>query len=459
MMTRNNASGSPFDSLRRFLRDRFDLGEDSALQDEVVDNICRGVDFRGTNLWVLIFATFVASLGLNVNSTAVIIGAMLISPLMGPIMGMGLSVGINDFDLLKRSVRNFGFMVLVSILTSTLYFVVSPLSGAQSELLARTVPTTYDVLIAFFGGLAGIVAQSRRDRTSTVIPGVAIATALMPPLCTAGFGLATGNFYYFFGAFYLFFINSVFIAFATTLGVKLMKYSKKEFVDDERRKKVERMVYTILILTMAPSIYLTYNMVKENFFEVAASRFVSQNFNYADTQVLSKSAVTEHGKRIIRVSLVGAEIPKDSIAVAQARLPQYGLGGAILEVRQGYGQNQADISTLSSAMFKDIYLHNQEQIARQQKTIDSLENLASHYQQYDSVGVEVAPEIKVLFPNVTDIAISKTIFSCIDTEARDTTTLAVVRHSKVFSLSEQKRFKEWLQARLGTKKVQLVIEK
>ena len=190
MMTRNNASGSPFDSLRRFLRDRFDLGEDSALQDEVVDNICRGVDFRGTNLWVLIFATFVASLGLNVNSTAVIIGAMLISPLMGPIMGMGLSVGINDFDLLKRSVRNFGFMVLVSILTSTLYFVVSPLSGAQSELLARTVPTTYDVLIAFFGGLAGIVAQSRRDRTSTVIPGVAIATALMPPLCTAGYGLS-----------------------------------------------------------------------------------------------------------------------------------------------------------------------------------------------------------------------------------------------------------------------------
>ena len=193
MMTRNNASGSPFDSLRRFLRDRFDLGEDGALQDEVVDNICRGVDFRGTNLWVLIFATFVASLGLNVNSTAVIIGAMLISPLMGPIMGMGLSVGINDFDLLKRSVRNFGLMVLVSILTSTLYFVVSPLSGAQSELLARTVPTTYDVLIAFFGGLAGIVAQSRRDRTSTVIPGVAIATALMPPLCTAGYGLPRSN--------------------------------------------------------------------------------------------------------------------------------------------------------------------------------------------------------------------------------------------------------------------------
>ena len=194
------------EALRSFLRSRFDLSADKASEEEVVDNIRKGVEFKGTNLWVLIFATFVASLGLNVNSTAVIIGAMLISPLMGPIMGMGLSVGINDFELLKRSLRNFGFMVLASIFTSTLYFFISPLSGAQSELLARTTPTTYDVLIAFFGGLAGIVAQSRKDRTSTVIPGVAIATALMPPLCTAGFGLATLQFKYFIGAFYLFFI-------------------------------------------------------------------------------------------------------------------------------------------------------------------------------------------------------------------------------------------------------------
>ena len=302
-----------------------------------------------------------------------------------------------------------------------------------------------------------IVAMSSKQK-GNVLPGVAIATALMPPLCTAGFGLATGNFYYFFGAFYLFFINSVFIAFATTLGVKLMKYSKKEFVDDERRKKVERIVYTILILTMAPSIYLTYNMVKENFFEVAAARFVSQNFNYPDTQVLSKSAEIEHGKRIIRVSLVGAEIPQDSIAVAQARLPQYGLGGAVLEVRQGYGSNSMDMTTLSSTMFKDIYLHNQEQITRQQQVIDSLENVTSHYQQYDSVGISVAPEIKVLFPNVTDIAISKTIFSSIETDVRDTTTLAVVRYSRAFSATEQKQFQEWLQARLGAKKVQLVLE-
>ena len=233
MMTRNNASGSPFDSLRRFLRDRFDLGEDSALQDEVVDNICRGVDFRGTNLWVLIFATFVASLGLNVNSTAVIIGAMLISPLMGPIMGVGLSVGMNDFELMKRSLKSFLITTAFSVTTATVFFLFTPIAEAQSELLARTSPTIYDVFIALFGGLAGVVALSTKEK-GNVIPGVAIATALMPPLCTAGYGLASGNLIYFLGAFYLYFINSVFISLATFIGVRLMHFQRKEFVDKNR---------------------------------------------------------------------------------------------------------------------------------------------------------------------------------------------------------------------------------
>ena len=214
---------------RAFIRDRFSLEDDKASQDEVAANISKGTEFRGVNLWVLICATMVASLGLNVNSAAVIIGAMCISPIMGPIMGIGFSLGINDFDLLKKSLRNFSLMVVVAIATSTLYFFISPLGTARSELLARTVPTTYDVLIAFFGGLAGIVAQSRKDRNSTVIPGVAIATALMPPLCTAGFGLATGQFKFFIGAFYLFFINTVFIALATYMVVRMLKYHKKHF--------------------------------------------------------------------------------------------------------------------------------------------------------------------------------------------------------------------------------------
>ena len=242
------ARHSWWESLRDDLADRFSLSEDSARQEETVDMICRGVEFRGTNLWVLIFATMIASLGLNVNSAAVIIGAMLVSPLMGPIMGVGLSLGINDFDLLKKSLRNFSLMVVVAIATSTLYFFISPLGTARSELLARTVPTTYDVLIAFFGGLAGIVAQSRKDRNSTVIPGVAIATALMPPLCTAGFGLATGQFKFFIGAFYLFFINTVFIALATYMVVRMLKYHKKKFLDPARERYVKRIMLLITLL-------------------------------------------------------------------------------------------------------------------------------------------------------------------------------------------------------------------
>ncbi|MCB0614144.1 MAG: DUF389 domain-containing protein, partial [Phaeodactylibacter sp.] len=197
--------------LRLFLKDRFNLDDDKASEQETIEDIKKGVVFRGANLWILMFAIMVASVGLNVNSPAVIIGAMLISPLMGPIMGIGLGVGINDLELIVKAMRNLAIAVVISVLTSAAYFWISPLNDAQSELLARTSPTLWDVLIALFGGLAGIVAGSRKEK-SNAIPGVAIATALMPPLCTAGFGLATAQWSYFFGAFYLFFINSVFIS-------------------------------------------------------------------------------------------------------------------------------------------------------------------------------------------------------------------------------------------------------
>lgn len=225
-----------FQQLNNYLRNILDPSEERENETETIDNILKGINFRGSNLWVLICAIFIASLGLNVNSPAVIIGAMLISPLMGPIMGIGLGIGINDFELIKKAFRNLAIATIFGILTSTFYFLLSPLNEARSELLARTTPTIYDVLIAFLGGMAGIAASSTRLK-GNAIPGVAIATALMPPLCTAGFGLASGNLTYFFGAFYLYMINSVFIAFATTLGVKLMHFSKKTFVDKAREKK------------------------------------------------------------------------------------------------------------------------------------------------------------------------------------------------------------------------------
>lgn len=261
-------------SIKAYFARMLDIRQEQENEQETIESIQKGVEFKGTNLWVLIFATFIASLGLNTNSTAVIIGAMLISPLMGPIMGFGLGLGIADFDLIKRSFRNFATATLFSVITSSIYFLISPINEAQSELLARTQPTLYDVLIAFFGGLAGIVASSTKSK-GNVIPGVAIATALMPPLCTAGFGLATGNLYYFFGAFYLYFINTVFISLATYLVVRVLKYPKKVFLDKEREKKVTRYVGIIVVFTIVPSLFLSYRLVKTTYFNQQALNFIN----------------------------------------------------------------------------------------------------------------------------------------------------------------------------------------
>ena len=214
-----------FDRIKSTLTGYFSLSGYLVTQQEAEAAIREGVSFRGTNIVILIIAIFIASLGLNTNSTAVIIGAMLISPLMGPIIGIGLGVGIEDYELLKRSVRNLVMAAGFSVIASTLYFLVSPVSEGHSELLARTSPTIYDVLIGFFGGAAGIIAIGSRSK-GNVIPGVAIATALMPPLCTVGYGIATWQPTYFLGALYLFLINSVDIALSTFIGVKLMKYQK-----------------------------------------------------------------------------------------------------------------------------------------------------------------------------------------------------------------------------------------
>ena len=261
-------------AVKNFLKEYLDLRKDKDNELATVDSIRKGVEFKGANLWILIFAIFMASLGLNVNSTAVIIGAMLISPLMGPIMGVGLSVGLNDFELMKRSLKSFLITTLFSVTTATVFFLVSPVAEGQSELLARTSPTIYDVFIALMGGLAGVVALSTKEK-GNVIPGVAIATALMPPLCTAGYGLATGNLIYFLGAFYLYFINSVFISLATFIGVRVMHFQRKEFVDKNREKKVRKYIVLIAVLTMCPAVYLTVGIIQDTFFESAANRFVN----------------------------------------------------------------------------------------------------------------------------------------------------------------------------------------
>ena len=310
--------------LKPLVRRLLSLKADKAPEEETIASIKAGIDFRGANLWILIFAVFVASLGLNTNSAAVIIGAMLISPLMGPIVGMGLGVGIYDFELLKRAFQSFVTATIFSVLTATFYFAITHINEAQSELLARTSPTIYDVLIAIFGGMAGIVALcSTGQRGGNVIPGVAIATAIMPPLCTTGFGLATGNWSYAAGAFYLYLINSIFIALATFIGVNIMDFKKKVFMDKQREKRVKHIIITIAVLTMLPSTLLTYSLIREDLFMNKVNNFVAQVVTSDQTQVIAKDA--DYHTKEIRLITIGKEIPEKELTHMKSQMEHYGL--------------------------------------------------------------------------------------------------------------------------------------
>lgn len=435
----------------------FDVRQEKEDEKETIESIKKGVEFKGTNLWVLIFATFVASLGLNTNSTAVIIGAMLISPLMGPIMGFGLGLGISDFGLIKQSFRNFLTATIFSVITSTLFFLISPISEAQSELLARTQPTVYDVLIAFFGGLAGIVASSTKSK-GNVIPGVAIATALMPPLCTAGFGLASGNLYYFFGAFYLFFINSVFISLATYLVVRLLKYPKKVFLDKQREKKVTRYVGAIVLFTIVPSVYLSYNLIRSSYFYNRVHEFVVSELAFPNTQILNKTVTYEKNDREVKVVLIGETVPDAMIDAARVKMPKYGLKDVRLVVEQGFGKEATDINELKSLLMKDLYKNSQEVLRAQSRQIDSLKQEINHYRSYSRLTQELMPEMKVLFPYVEEASCSHTYLMHADTLRSDTVVLVYLKSKVRMSEADKKKFKEWLAARAEVKNVKLLIE-
>ena len=443
--------------IRDFFVRNFDVRQEKEDEKETIESIKKGVEFKGTNLWVLIFATFVASLGLNTNSTAVIIGAMLISPLMGPIMGFGLGLGISDFGLIKQSFRNFLTATIFSVITSTLFFLISPISEAQSELLARTQPTVYDVLIAVFGGLAGIVASSTKSK-GNVIPGVAIATALMPPLCTAGFGLASGNLYYFFGAFYLFFINSVFISLATYLVVRLLKYPKKVFLDKQREKKVTRYVGAIVLFTIVPSVYLSYNLIRSSYFYNRVHEFVVSELAFPNTQILNKTVTYEKNDREVKVVLIGETVSDAMIDAARAKMSKYGLKDVRLAVEQGFGKEATDINELKSLLMKDLYKNSQKVLRAQSRQIDSLKQEINHYRSYSRLTQELMPEMKVLFPYVEEASCSHTYLMHADTLRSDTVVLVYLKSKVRMSEADKKKFKEWLAARAEVKNVKLLIE-
>ncbi len=435
-----------------FFVNYFSLNGQLVSQEQAEQNIRDGVSFRGTSILILILAILIASLGLNTNSTAVIIGAMLISPLMGPIIGVGLGVGIHDFELIKRCVRNLLMAAVFSIIASTLFFLISPVNEQHSELLARTSPTIYDVLIGFVGGGAGIIALGSTNK-GNVIPGVAIATALMPPLCTAGYGLATWQLNYFFGATYLFIINSIYIAFATFIGVKLMKY-KGLPADSGRARRVRRIVYTLAVLTMLPSIYLTYNMLRESRFTMNADRFIQHECDFPGTQVLGRKAYIEHGEKHLVITLIGRALPPDSLHLALAgRLKYYGLAGTDLSLIQG-GAYETDND--KPAAISDIYALTQATISHQQSVIDSLQAVLRIDRTSAIAAPEISPELKVLFPKIKDIAITTTVFASPAEQSVDTANVALIRTHGRFDHSERTKLAEYLETRLKLGKVKVV---
>ena len=444
--------------LNLFIRRLLSLRNDKVPEEETIASIKASVEFRGANLWILIFAIFVASLGLNTNSAAVIIGAMLISPLMGPIMGMGLGVGINDFELLKRAFRSFATATIFSVLTATFYFAITPIDEAQSELLARTSPTIYDVLIALFGGLAGIVALcSTGQRGGNVIPGVAIATAIMPPLCTTGFGIATGNWIYAAGAFYLYLINSIFISLATFIGVNIFDFKKKVFVDKQRENRVKHIIVTIAVLTMLPSTLLTYMLVRENFFTSKANNFVAQVVTSEQTQVIAKE-VDYHTKEI-RLVTIGEEIPEKELTRMKSQMENFGLEDAKLSIVQGTKNLSAsELKTMLNDPASRQADKNAQLLANEQQRADKLQKELDVYKKTELQAQSISAEMATLFPEAARVSIARTFsYAVSDSLQKDSLTLVSLTLKKKLNTETREKMEEWLKTRLKTPDMKLIV--
>lgn len=384
------------EELLKYLR-YFNMMDEREDFEAIHQEVEKGIVFKGTNLWILICAILVASVGLNMNSTAVIIGAMLISPLMGPINGMGYSLATYDFDLFKKSVKNLTFAILVSLLTSALYFFISPVSSAHSELLARTSPTIYDVFIALFGGVAGMLALSSKLK-GNVIPGVAIATALMPPICTAGYGLATLQFSFFFGALYLFTINTVFIAVGSLVVSQVLKFPIRNVVDKVRSKKINRYITATLLVTTIPSVYFGYQLVQNENFSNNAKRLVEKvsvqersylienqiNVSNKSIQLIySGYGVSDEAKSAIKLQALALDIDTSRLTILNATDMDI--------LREETQKIQSETDVISNQLIATQFALNQAEAS-----LDSIKDI-------DLKGKVILNELKEFYPVLTPL--------------------------------------------------------
>ncbi|MBK7105208.1 MAG: DUF389 domain-containing protein [Ignavibacteriae bacterium] len=438
-----------FKLLRKFLT-HINLEKEIDDFEIIHKTIEKDIVFKGTNLWILVFAIVIASVGLNVNSTAVIIGAMLISPLMGPINGMGYSIATYNFPLLRQAIKNFTFAVIVSLLASTLYFAISPIYSAHSELLARTSPTIYDVLIALFGGLAGIVAISSKQK-GNVIPGVAIATALMPPLCTAGFGLASGQFNYFFGAFYLFTINTVFIALSSVIISQILKFPIRTIVEEIHKKKVNRWISIIITLIIIPSIYFGYKLVQNERFTDNANRYI-QNIGVFEGSYLLKNEIIPERKSI-KLIYGGNLLNENTKKIIAEKAKDFKLNDAEINFQQGFSINQFDKNVSEVEQLKTEINRLNNTITQNQKFLDTLNNKSK-------LGKVLLSEINSIFPEIISCSYFETPIHRIEKTDSVNSHFVIlkVKNKSKLSNDSKRRITNWLNSRLKTDKIELIIE-
>ena len=445
-------------SLKTFIIELLDFRHDTD-REATIAAIKMDIPFKGATAWILICSIFVASVGLNANSTAVVIGAMLISPLMGPILGIGLSIAINDIDTLRKSLINLATMLVLSLLTAFLFFYLFPLSQDNSELLGRVKPDIRDVLIAFFGGLALIIARTKKGTVASVIFGVAIATALMPPLCTAGYGLSQGNFDYFFGAMYLFTINTIFIALATFLVLKILRFPMLKYANSQRRKNIARIATLLALAAMLPAGWTFYNVLQETRYEQDYKTYLESEINQNDNLWLQREKI-DLGKKLITLNFNG-EISEATKSDLINELKGYEYLQEFSLVINGNKNRSADkILDLYDVAIDKIEKRDSI-IAALEMDIDSLKlALNSNKNDMDSkVFLNLSKDAKIQFSNLESFGYAKMLVS---SNFRDADTIRLIKTKWNSALSDslvvlrKQALKTWIEKELETDDIEVI---
>lgn len=442
-----------FNTVREFLKTTLNLTNDVDIQ-AASENIRKNIPFRGPNVYILFSAVIIASVGLNVNSIPVIIGAMLISPLMGPIIGLGLGLGTNDRELVLFSIKNLLVMVGISLLAATMYFMLTPLEiDNPTELLARTRPTIYDVFIALFGGLAGVLETARKEK-GTVISGVAIATALMPPLCTVGYGIANLSWQYTIGALFLFSINCIFIAMAAYLMAKFLKFPVKTV--EQHRTRYFILSYGLVILLAATSIFTGYHVIRENDFTKMANRFVKKNQNIGKTYIYDSQVNIDTKPYMLELRLAGETLNEDTKEMLLRDAENYGIMRSQIVIHED-ATVQVDRFN-ETEIVKNLMATNASNVQVRDDSIKVLNAQIAHYKQQELPAKQLAEELQVQLPSITRLTLARGTALEQNVVMSEEQVVVVAHCSEMPSEEEKTRVYEWLKIRLQIDGLEIIFD-